>query len=95
MIDIFINQNYDFEFTASGDLKGIELDVERQYQDLSILLNIDQGHNKQFPALGVALYRYQNGIEQDLISKVIDNAQQCNININNIFIENNKLQIIL
>ena len=93
MTDIALNSNLEILFDAAGDFL-INEDFNVSIQDINILLLIDVGHNKQFPNLGVALWKSINGKESELFSSIISNAASCSIKIKNIFIdENNSLQI--
>lgn len=96
MIDIFLDDNYDIVFNENGDFIPIEFIYDAQYQDLSIVMNIDRGNNKQFPTLGAAIYKSINGNESDLFSSIISNANSCGIKIKNIYIDvYNKIQILI
>jgi hypothetical protein len=90
-VDLLINEQYSLVFSKNGDLLTTDFEIESDYQDLSILLNIDTGHNKQFPELGVAIYKSINGNEKELFSSIIDNAKRCAITIKDIYIDNNGL----
>lgn len=96
MIDIFLDDNYDLVLNDNGDFIPIEFSYDAQYQDLSIVMNIDRGHNKQFPTLGAAIYKSINGNESELFSSIISNATSCGITIKNIYIDTNKkIQIVI
>jgi len=95
-MDLLIDTAYSLVFSSNGDLLITDSEIDSDYQDLSILLNIDTGHNKQFPDLGVAIYKSINGNERELFSSIIDNARRCGITIKDIYIDNNSvLQIEL
>jgi hypothetical protein len=96
MIDIFLDENYEIVFNENGDFVPIEFNYDAQYQDLSIVMNIDAGHNKQFPTLGAAIYKSINGVENELFSSIISNAQQIGVDIKDIYIDTNKkIQILI
>jgi 5-enolpyruvylshikimate-3-phosphate synthase len=95
MIDIFLDEDYDLVFSG-GDLQTIDVDTDMQYQDLSIILNIDAGHNKQFPNIGCAIYKSINGKESDLFSSIISNAKSCGITVKQVYIDiEKKIQILI
>lgn len=95
-MDILIDNDYDLVITEKGDFVEIISNIDKQYQDLSILLNIDFGQNRQFPNLGVAIYKEQNGVENQLFSKIKSQAIISDIDIKNIYNDvNNQIQIII
>lgn len=94
-IDIKFNSDYDLEFTANGDLVAIDTKFDADYQYLAILLNIDRGHNKQFPNLGIAAENAINGPEVTLFNNIRNNALATNLNIKRLEIRNNQLYIEL
>jgi hypothetical protein len=97
MIDLGINvNNGEFLFNSSGDLNTIDYEDERIYQDISILLNIDLGWNKQFPKLGIGLLKEKNGNSNQLTGEVLRQSKLINAKVSRAYIDGEQnLQIII
>lgn len=92
MIDLLINNNtFDILFSSDGDLLSLDTENDRRAQDLSILLSIDHGHNKQYPNLGIAYYKSINGNEKELINTILTQSSLANIGVSNVYIDNNQV----
>jgi hypothetical protein len=97
MIDLQINPNTgELLFDRTGDLKYIDDEEERVFQDLSILMNIDFGHNKQYPKLGIGYITEKNGNSENLTQEINRQSKLINCKISRAYIDTQQnLQIII
>jgi hypothetical protein len=94
MKDIALKDTLDL-LIQNGDLTFVE-DLDCDFQDLNLLLNINLGDNKQYPLMGTNMIYYKNGVLEDLLGNLQKQFIYTNLPVNRIQnTDDNRLKINL
>jgi hypothetical protein len=88
MTDILLSNDLDLVIDG-GDLRTCN-NLDTDYQDLNLLLNINTGDNKQYPQLGTNLITWKNGEYDGLLNNLKTQFDFNNLPVEEVIIDNDK-----
>ena len=88
MTDILLSNDLDLVIDG-GDLRSCS-NLDTDYQDLNLLLNINTGDNKQYPQLGTNLITWKNGEYDGLLNNLKTQFDFNNLPVEEVIIDNDK-----